>query len=213
MTERPGFHGYRRPDGRDRDAEPRAGGADRDLFVGRRRTGCRCHCADRHRRSSPGGMRTARAGHARDPRHAGRVLRPSQRRGRGRRRAWVRAGRRAVARRGGEATRQAGGDRGDPVRGRHRSHDRESDRHRAAVRRRACRAAARVVRRIGARPLAQVRRLGLHLRAWPRIRRSGASPTGWSRSAGRRCWERSPRSWARSTCWRRARRGPRRRRS
>ena len=47
-------------------------------------------------------------------------------------------------------------------------------------------------------------------RGWRRIRRSGASPIASSPSAARPCSARSPRSWAPSTCWRRARPGPRR---
>ena len=128
-------------------------------------------------------MRAARARHARDPRHARRVLRASQRRRRRRHRARLRAGGGADPGRGGEAARQAGRDRRHPVRRRNRADDREGHCHRAEVRRRSRRAATRVVRCLRARALAQVRRFGLHLR--PRLE-SDARPGHRSSRRARR---------------------------
>ena len=85
------------------------------------------------------------------------------------------------------------------------------DRARPADRRRVRRARSRTRSREWcdgdvAGSVAQVRRLGLHVRARVESGARAAWPIGWSISAARRCSARSPRSWAPSTCSPRARR-------
>ena len=99
MTDRPGFYGYRRSDGR-------VGTRNHVLVVPtvicssrRRRARRRGGAADRRRAAAPRRLRPARPRHARHPRHARGVLRPSERRRGARRRARLRAGGRADARR------------------------------------------------------------------------------------------------------------------
>ena len=133
MSERPRISrlpAQRRPR---RHPQSRAGRADGDLLVGRRRAGRRDRRAGGDGAAAPGRLRAARAGHARDPRHARRVLRaPQRRRGAGDR-ARLRAGRGADAGRGREAARQAGGDHRHSVRGRNRPDHREGSADRRRI--------------------------------------------------------------------------------
>ena len=83
MTERPGFLGYppvRRPR---RHAQPRAGRADGDLLVAWSPSASPRRRAARHGAAPPRRLRPARSRHARDARHARRLLRASERRRRG----------------------------------------------------------------------------------------------------------------------------------
>ena len=89
----------------------------------------------------------------------------------------------------GAAPREARGDRRHSVRGRNRADDRTRNRHREEIRRHPGGAAARVVRRIGADSLAQVRRLGLHVGAGVEsYARAGDRPPGrpWRHRRARR---------------------------
>ena len=61
---RPGFHGFRRPDGRVGHAQPRPRRADGHLLVGRRRARSRRRGAGRRRAAAPGRLRSAGPGHA-----------------------------------------------------------------------------------------------------------------------------------------------------
>ena len=187
----PGFLGLSAAGRPRRHAQSRAGRADGDLRFGgggadRRRGG-----ADRRRAAAPRRLRPARARHAAHARDARGILRPSERRCGAGRGARMRAGDRAAPGRGGAACRQAGRDPGDPDRGGHASARPRRDRDRAGDGRAARQPGARVVRRRASRAVAEMRRLGLHLR--PGLEsdaRTGRRPLvdlGGSRGAWRDC--------------------------
>ena len=165
MTVRPGFHGYRRRRRPCRHPQSRAGGAHGHLLVARRRADRRFGGAGGGCTAAPGRLRAARARHAGDARHARGLLRASQcRRGAGDR-TGVRAGRGADARRCRAPARQAGGDPRHPVRRRDRARDGEGQPDRAVDGRCARDRGARMVRRVGADPVAEMRRIRLHVRS------------------------------------------------
>ena len=198
------------PPGRPRRrTQPRAGRADGDLLVGRRRAHRGRGRADWRGAAAPGRLRAARARHARHARDARGLLRPSRTSARcssSRSAAsrWSRST--SPTRRGATASRPRssrfrakGGPCAPPRKGR----DRAGARRRAGDR--------------SEREWCDIVDLILSLKCGGSDYTSGLASNPDARprhrpaasiSAAPPCSARSPRSWAPSTCWRRARRAP-----